>query len=393
MNARSALALAAVWVSACGASRSKVSGAGGSGGHGTAGSGGAAATGGSAGNAGASAGRSAGGTAGASAPLGGAAGTSAGAPQGGSTGGGGAGSGGVSGDGGASSGASGDPAGEGGEPSNAGSGGNAGQGGSAGQGGTAPDPSPGCNGNAHPETQLEHYDLTEVQLPPGYDGITPFPMLLGFHETNVPGQILSRFKVPHPAGERYVIVQPEKRNGVGTFEGLSPDTVIPLLDDVLANFCIDRRNLHAVGQGSGARFLGTVLCKGRAIASVPEVHFSAAALLGAYGRSGCSTWPAIPLLFVHGLDAAESRVLQDADGMLALAKFQTTNGCGATSVPHPQATCTSQNTTVMPACVDYEGCSEPLRFCSHNDPIQTNSGWPCFGADAVYEFLDGNLNR
>jgi hypothetical protein len=272
----------------------------------------------------------------------------------------------------------------------AGASGNGGGAGSAGSEGMGPDPSPGCElGNAEPETMLEHFDGTRVSLPPGYDGVTPFPMLIGFHETNISNQFTGNAVTMRSIGQSYVLVAPQRRvASPGTFEGQSASKVAPLLDEVLANFCVDRRNLFAAGQGSGGRYLGSVLC---ASSSTPDVRFRAATIMGAY--SGCSTWPPIPLLFVHGVNGSESAPFQDRYGQKALAKFRANSGCSATSAPHPAPTCSSSGTQVTPVCVDFEGCVEPLRHCAHDDPILNNSGWPCFAYVQMYEFFETQRSR
>jgi hypothetical protein len=309
---------------------------------------------------------------------GGSAGTAGGTVDGGGSGSSGTGSVDGGGSGGADAGGTGVVGGEGGEAS-----------GSGGQGAVDPRPSPGCAaGNATPETYLAQYDGTQVLLPPGYDGSTPFPMMLGFHETNMPSQIRSSFPVMHPLSRSYVVVAPEMRDP-GYFEGQQPSTVIPLVDEVLATFCVDLNGLFAVGQGSGGRFLGTVLCSDRRIATAPDVRFTAATIMGAY--SNCSSWTPIPLLFVHGVNATESRVFQDTDGAKALGRFRTNSGCETTGTPHVAPTCSSG--TVTATCVDFDGCTAPLRHCAHDDPLLGNSGWPCFASAAIFEFFEEHRPR
>jgi hypothetical protein len=44
---------------------------------------------------------------------------------------------------------------------------------------------------------------------------------------------------------------------------------------------------------------------------------------------------------------------------------------------------------VTPGCVDFGGCVAPLRWCQHDDPLQSTAGdpWPCFGSAAILELL------
>ena len=79
---------------------------------------------------------------------------------------------------------------------------------------------------------------------------------------------------------------------------------------------------------------------------------------------------------------------QDADGTKALQIFRTRNGCGESRTPASVAGCAS-NAAVNPGCVDFEGCSAPLRWCQHDDPIGLTTGdpWPCFASAAILEFF------
>jgi len=44
---------------------------------------------------------------------------------------------------------------------------------------------------------------------------------------------------------------------------------------------------------------------------------------------------------------------------------------------------------VNPGCVDFDACAAPLRWCQHDDPIQSTAGdpWPCFASAAIFEFF------
>jgi polyhydroxybutyrate depolymerase len=40
-------------------------------------------------------------------------------------------------------------------------------------------------------------------------------------------------------------------------------------------------------------------------------------------------------------------------------------------------------------CTQYDGCSVPTIWCSHDDPAysNTNHGWPCFATKAMHDFF------
>jgi len=44
---------------------------------------------------------------------------------------------------------------------------------------------------------------------------------------------------------------------------------------------------------------------------------------------------------------------------------------------------------VNPGCVDFEGCTQPLRFCHHDDLSGQNNGdpWSCVATPAIYQFF------
>jgi polyhydroxybutyrate depolymerase len=260
-----------------------------------------------------------------------------------------------------------------------------------------PEPSSGCElGNASPVTSLNHYDKTLVQLPNGYDGATPFPVLFGLHETGGRGQVAEKLPPEHVLSQHYIVVTPRVYLLTPhSFESERLETFPPLVDEVLATFCVDRRAIFGVGIGSGGRHLAQLSCGSRAISTTPRAasgndHFRAVTTIGAF-YDVCYSWPGFPVLFIHGADAAESRSLaRDPDGAIALARLITNNGCEMSSVPVQAAACEGRSQAVNPGCVDFSGCSEPLRFCRHDDPegATHNSGWPCFASDQMYEFFE-----
>jgi hypothetical protein len=232
-----------------------------------------------------------------------------------------------------------------------------------------------------------------VRLPVGYDGSTPFPVLFGFHETRAAGQIELELPEEHPATRSYVMVAPRTDAQPGGFENRSLQDFRPLVDEVLATFCVDRNAIFGVGLASGGRYLAELLNGAAAISSTPHPRgttdgFRAATILGAY--TGGFRWPGVPLLFIHGENSNESAFYGDADGSVALARFIGNNECEMTSVPVDVPTCQSGSETVDPGCVDFVGCVAPLRFCRHDDPagFSTNSGWPCFASDLMYAFFE-----
>ena len=117
------------------------------------------------------------------------------------------------------------------------------------------------------------------------------------------------------------------------------------------------------------------------------VRFSAVGVVGLY--SGRYKGVPLPTIFIHPVKSPNSTSIgQDADGTKALQIFRTRNGCGESRTPASVAGCAS-NAAVNPGCVDFDGCSAPLRWCQHDDPIGLTTGdpWPCFAGAAILEFF------
>jgi hypothetical protein len=253
----------------------------------------------------------------------------------------------------------------------------------------APRPSAGC-ALANPEAPALTSMSVRYSLPSTFDGATPLPMILMLHATN---QISDDRNVTTDArvAERYVIAAPQIRESLGTFESIMPTDFAAFFEELRTKLCFDERRFFAIGNGSGGRFLMRWLSM-RSNASVSlEPHMRAVAVVGTY--TGRYSWLPLPTLFVHGQNSRNSAsVASDADGLKALAVFSGRNACGESSTPFAQASCTA-HPEVNPGCVDYEGCTAPLRFCQHDDPSQSGTGdlWPCFGTDAIYQFFEAEL--
>jgi hypothetical protein len=222
--------------------------------------------------------------------------------------------------------------------------------------------------------------------PPGYDGVTPVPLLLMLHSTN--GYVDFRYlTADQPSAQSYLTVETRAPStSVGSFESVPPAQFTALFTQVLETTCVDMNQLFGVGNGSGARFMMRWLGGGKNLPVVPS--FRAAALVGTYQR--VPTPPPLPILFLHSLFSSNSRgVAQDEDGMKALALLMTANKCTSdSSVPFATAGC-EKSPTIDPGCVDLDECAAPLRFCHHDSPDSSGDPWPCFATSAIYEFFAG----
>jgi hypothetical protein len=253
----------------------------------------------------------------------------------------------------------------------------------AGGGSSAPMPSPGC-GKSTGKPSSANVPNTIVTFPDGYDGSTPMPLVFGFHGA---GRSNEQFRTVDARTqgadlEKRFVMAYMKSAGNGWVVGTDTPRLNAALDALGANHCIDLHRVFATGHSSGAQFIVQLLCakdrRFRAIAPVASSVY-------------CQKWDAIPTLLIHGkADSERGNTSQDADGKKDLAPYVASNACGTTTTPYSSvASCSSGSTQVAPGCVEYQGCSAPMIWCSHNDPNYsgTNHGWPCFANKAIFDFF------
>lgn len=265
--------------------------------------------------------------------------------------------------------------------------------GAAGMGGAGPSPmpSPGCAlasktvpsiGQDPSNDSLTYARELRPHLPPGYDGVTPVPLLLVFHATGGSFEASQLLK-DQPNAAHYLIGEAVS-GSVNTFESIRLESVTWLFNKLLENACVDLNRLFAVGNGSGGRFMMGWLTTKPGTSPVPA--FRAIAVVGTYYRE--PTPAPLPLLFLHPVLSRNSRgVAQDEDGMKAFALLMKANQCSSdSSTPFAAMGCTTG--TVDPGCVDLDMCAAPLRFCHHTSPDSDGDPWPCFATSAVYQFFD-----
>ncbi len=361
---------------------SGTAGTAGTGGSGTAGTGAA----GRGGDSGGGAGGSSAGTTGAGGQSGGGAGGTGGvagsAGSGGSTGGGAAGTGGSAG---STAGRGGATAGQGGggRGGSAGSSGSTGAGGSGGGGSTTPVPSAGCakmtprpSGGKVTVANDHIYDF-----PASYDGIKPFPLLMGFHAAGNPIDQIEGLTNNTEFATNYVRAFPKSAGNEWVYNTDLTPKVYKAYDDLMANYCIDTSRVFATGHSSGAQMITQILTHSDAAA---HMKFKAVAPV-ASSNYGAIVVP-IPVMYIQG----KMDTVRNSDGADVVARFRTANMCMTTSMPYSQvAGCSSSGTTVNPGCIIYDGCSVPTIWCSHNDPQYsgTSHGVPCFAMKAAYDFF------
>lgn len=256
----------------------------------------------------------------------------------------------------------------------------------------APVPSPACALGKRPATNLGFAAYT---LPESYDGVTPLPIIIELQATNVRVNLAVPFdKRAKPLGGRYIIVAPKPLNGIGSFESMTKNDFLTLIQQALAEVCFDSQRVFAAGNGSGGRVLMTWLVSYAATAPaegaiVPGLR--AAAVVGAYTGGYKS---ATPVIFIHSTSLPDSRVFDDLDGRKALQRFITGNECSDANIPVQVAGCDSDDAVMDPHCVDFKDCSAALRWCQPDDAasMATADPWPCFANAAIDQFFTPYLD-
>ena len=248
---------------------------------------------------------------------------------------------------------------------------------------SGPVPSAGCGKSGRPAGGVITVAGDHIySFPPNYDGVTPLPLLFGFHANNNPIDQIRTLTRGTPLETNFVMAFP-KSVGAGWTLNADAGRLDRWYDELLANYCIDTRRVYATGHSSGAQFIVQLLCRGG------EDRFTALAPVAS--SMYCANWDhPIPTLLIHGAnDMERANTNADANGRKDLGPYLASNSCSMTTAPYAVAGCNSGGTQVNPGCVSYQGCSEDLVWCSHNDPnySMTNHGWPCFASQAMFDFF------
>jgi polyhydroxybutyrate depolymerase len=264
-----------------------------------------------------------------------------------------------------------------------GTGGSGSGGGSSGSGGgsnAAANPSAGCSKAAAADVATADHIYRVPSA--GYDGKKPFPLLIGFHAASNPIEQIQNLTKGSDFDKNYVRYFPKS---AGTQWNYSSDIakVITNYDNLIANYCVDLNRVFATGHSSGAQFI-TQLVNTQHKTDGQHFKLKAVAPVAA-DPYGAISGP-LPVMYIQG----KMDNVRGNDGSATVALFRTANTCGTTSKPYTNVpACMSGTTAVNAGCVQYDGCTVPTVWCSHNDPAysNTNHGWPCFATKAMYDFF------
>jgi polyhydroxybutyrate depolymerase len=219
-------------------------------------------------------------------------------------------------------------------------------------------------------------------FPASYDGKTPLPLLLGLHAAGNPNTQLQNLTKGSRLETDYVRVFPKSAGSAWVYN-TDAAKVKAVLEDVLANYCIDTSRMFATGHSSGAQMVVQLLCNG-------ETRFKAVAPVAA--SKYCSKLAPTAVMYIQGMMDAQRG---GGNGSDVVQLFATSNSCSSSTTPKtdvPTCSSTFDHMQVTPGCVTYQSCMAPTVWCSHNDNGYNGTdghqhGWPCFASNAIADFF------
>jgi poly(3-hydroxybutyrate) depolymerase len=213
-----------------------------------------------------------------------------------------------------------------------------------------------------------------VAVPAGLDGLSPVPLIFGFHGFGGTGEAASNyFGLTGDEAAIYVYPQalplPDQGNGVGwnmTEDGVDVAFVDALIDAMTERHCIDLSRVFAAGHSHGASFSNHLGCYR------PERFRAIAPVAGGGPWAGpCSvSGDTVAAMLTHGTNDVDVPI---AAGISSRDHWREQNGC---------ANALSMHTTPSP-CVVYDGCSEPVLWCEHGGGHE----WPNFAGEGIRGFF------
>jgi polyhydroxybutyrate depolymerase len=241
--------------------------------------------------------------------------------------------------------------------------------------------------------------LYYVSLPSTYDAERPYPLGFAFH-----GDGRNHYDCRSPDcygfqdafGEEAVLVYMQSlrtpstaiEGGWGDERESNAAFFEAVLESVESELCIDDKRVFVAGASSGAIFANLLGCRygDRLLAVAP--------VAGSLPESeGCRGTPAA--LLIHGVDDPH---VPFEKGELARDFYLSQNGCSDVAEPdvasvHAEIRDKRDATPTIEdiACVDYQECSTPVRWCEHSYggyDLSTH-GWPPAGGQLIRDFVQG----
>ncbi len=287
----------------------------------------------------------------------------------------------------------------------AGTGGANGAGGSGvgGSGGMPSDavPSPGCSlastrptGGPLPGTIYENGSSPRgpgwLIFPEKYDGVTPLPVLIGFHGCGGGGdeEGTPYYNITRDTGfeDDYIVMAPVSTTP-GCFDyGVDMPKAKLLFTELIENYCVDLSRVFGTGHSFGA---GGMLMSLTAASNAADFeHFGFRGIAPVAGWLIGSQSTVVPTMYIQGITDAERG---NGDGAEVAAKIADVNGCDEATTDYAVDACNSSHDgdPVNAGCKSYSGCDVPTVWCRHDDSDYggTFHGLPCFYEQAMFDFF------
>lgn len=243
-------------------------------------------------------------------------------------------------------------------------------------------PSAGCGAAGRPAGgRVSVAGDHNYTFPAAYDGKQPFPLLLGFHAAGNPIDQIENLTKGSEFETRFVRAFPKSR---GTAWDYNTDIakIRSMYDDLMAHYCIDTSRVFATGHSSGAQLIVQVLTPAHK-SDADHLKLKAVAPVAASRYGTVSR--AIPVMYIQGSHDS----VRNSNGSDVVGEFTAANACATSSKPITGPMCTSSGKPVNDGCKQYDGCTAPTVWCSHDDSAysNTNHGWPCFATKAIFDFF------
>lgn len=175
-------------------------------------------------------------------------------------------------------------------------------------GGVKPKPSPGCDAATVVAPGEEKVTTTSGgverwyfrQLPPGYDGTEPLPVVLDLHGYAEGAEVHKLHSRLGELGatEGFVTITPQGQGPVVRWDTAldSPDVAFigNLLDEVEETLCADKRRIFVTGLSNGAFMTSAVAC------AYADRVAAAAPVAGVRDIEGCDPARPVPVVVFHG---------------------------------------------------------------------------------------------
>jgi poly(3-hydroxybutyrate) depolymerase len=241
----------------------------------------------------------------------------------------------------------------------------------------APVPSSGCGSPALTSSGEQALEVDGVErtyvvdVPAGYDGNAPLPLVFAFHGATTSGALFrSAFygDLLSTMQDAAIVVHPD---ALGDPSAWDNDADIPFFDALLAELgasaCVDEGRVFATGHSSGGFFTNALGCqRGDVLRAIAPVSAGGPFTFGGNGcRGEVAVWLA---------HAENDETVSFESGVDSRDRWLATNGCSEATEP------------VDPSpCVEYDGCSAglPVRWCVYQD----GHDWPAFGPEGIWGFF------